>query len=345
MEDVKNADIPRLKADLLTLGVKGEVQKLRGGGGGIAGIGFKIKGSTVSAPPRSYSPYEIINLDGEWILTKNGDEISKLLLPVYPKYYRLKTREGIPYNKYVALDGLECLVTSLSRKCVHWSSGRRCSFCSIQHGNPVWNKDPETLAEIVLEAYREDKNRHLVMTSGTFPDREVTAKNIAEAVRAIKERCDIPIQVQLEPIRNDLIEEIYAAGADSVGFNAESFDPYVRAKHVPAKKDLKSYMASWNYAIELFGENQVSSWIILGLGERENVTKAGLELIASIGVIPFVAPLNPPHVSLRPPDPEYLIRLSKFAAEKMKEYGLSPKKSAAGCIRCGGCSLIGDMLY
>ncbi len=344
MDDLENTI--RLKAELLTLGVAGDIQKLRSGGGGIAGVGLRIGDSTVSAPLRGSSPYKIARMGGEPALTKDGVRVAKVSLPPYPRYYELKTGDGVPYSKYVALDGMDCLVTSLSRRCIYWSSGKKCSFCGIQFGDPVWDKDPEILAEVVVKAYQEDKNRHLVITSGTFPDRETTAKNIAEAVKAIKERCDIPVQVQIEPVRKDLIDKIYMAGADSIGFNIESLDPYVRSKHIPAKEDLKKYISSWNYALQLFGENQVSTWVILGLGEREDVTKAGLELIASTGAIPFVAPLNPPQLSkkaLKPPSTEYLLEMSVFAADKMKEYGLTPRKSASGCTRCGGCSLVGDL--
>jgi radical SAM protein (TIGR04043 family) len=344
--DVEN--LVRLKADLLTLGIKGDVQRLRSGGGGIAGAGFEICDLTISAPLRSSSPFKLVKKDGEHVLTKNGVRIGKVSLPPYPKYYELKTEDGIPYSKYVALDGMNCLVTSLSRKCIHWNTGKKCSFCSIQLGDPVWDKNPEILAEAVSIAYQEDKNRHLVITSGTFPDRDATARRVAEAIRVIRQHCDIPIQVQIEPVRKELIDEIYMAGADSIGFNIESFDPYVRSRHIPAKEDLKKYLSSWNYALKLFGDNQVSSWIILGLGEREDVTKAGLELVASSGVIPFIAPLNPPKPSgksLRPPASEYLLRVSAFAAEKMKEYGVSPRKSISGCTRCGGCSLVGDLTH
>lgn len=338
----------RLKAELLTLGVGGDVRGLRSGGGGILGAGFRIGNTTVSSPIRESSPYRIVRVEGEPVLTKNGVEVSRVYFPPYPRYYDMKTRDGVPFSKYVALDGTECLVTSISRRCIYWSSGKRCSFCGIQLGNPVWEKDPHILAEVVFHAYQEDKNRHLVITSGTFPDRESTARKIARAVRAIKEVCDIPIQVQLEPVRNELIDEIYMAGADSIGFNIESFDPYIRRKHMPGKEDLKKYISSWNHALQLFGENQVSSWVILGLGEREDVTRAGLELTASVGVIPFIAPLNPPKAAqklLKPPGAEYLLGMSVFAADRLKEYGLSPRKSISGCARCGGCSLIGDLVH
>ena len=37
-----------------------------------------------------------------------------------------------------------------------------------------------------------------------------------------------------------------------------------------------------------------------------------------------------------------MVEIYKKAAKLMKEYGVNPLKSKAGCVRCGGCSAINE---
>ena len=84
-------------------------------------------------------------------------------------------------------------------------------------------------------------------------------------------------------------------------------------------------MASWKKAVEIFGANQVSSFLIAGLGEREDSIIKGSKLLADLGVYPFVVPLRPIPGSLmeqeRPPDPALMIGLYEQVAEILKTKG------------------------
>ena len=37
-----------------------------------------------------------------------------------------------------------------------------------------------------------------------------------------------------------------------------------------------------------------------------------------------------------------MVEIYSKAAQLMKEYGVNPLKSKAGCVRCGGCSAINE---
>jgi len=68
------------------------------------------------------------------------------------------------------------------------------------------------------------------------------------------------------------------------------------------------------------------------------------EKIISLGVIPFITPVRsiPGIKDLPKTNHNIMVEIYKKAAKLMKEYGVNPLKSKAGCVRCGGCSAISD---
>jgi biotin synthase-related radical SAM superfamily protein len=136
------------------------------------------------------------------------------------------------------------------------------------------------------------------------------------------------------------------AGADTIGIHIESFDPTVLKEVCPGKAEtsLKRYFEIWKHSVKLFGENQVSSFIIAGLGESDDSILEGSARMAEIGVIPFLVPLRPiigtEFENMSPPNPRRMISLYKRTAEILETYGVNPAKSKAGCVRCGCCSAI-----
>jgi putative N-acetyltransferase (TIGR04045 family) len=96
--------------------------------------------------------------------------------------------------------------------------------------------------------------------------------------------------------------------------------------------------------VELFSPNQVSSFIVAGLGEKKDSILGGSEMLADLGVYPFVVPLRPIPGSLlenaRPPAPGFMTEIYEAVAEILKNRGLASSKSQAGCVRCGACSAL-----
>ena len=67
-------------------------------------------------------------------------------------------------------------------------------------------------------------------------------------------------------------------GVDSVGIHIESFDPEVRKVVVPGKSSISEevYFQAFKDAVSVFGKNQVSTFVILGLGEDVDLTLRAL---------------------------------------------------------------------
>jgi biotin synthase-related radical SAM superfamily protein len=127
----------------------------------------------------------------------------------------------------------------------------------------------------------------------------------------------------------------------------ETFDPAVLARVAPAKAQtgIEGYFRAWERAVAAFGEGQVSTYVILGMGEDPELTVAGCRRAIEMGVYPFVVPLRPTVGSLLEdlvaPAPAYCESVYRRVVPYLAARGLSARGVTAGCARCQACSAIG----
>jgi len=339
----------RTKLELLVLGVRASMTPLRRGGGGpVGGIGFAVKDSIVSAPTvqefAKESPYAIVEGEGGFWLYRGEEKIGRVKLPVARYYdYRIK---GISAGRFAALDGVNALVTAVTRRCIHVESGKKCVFCVIEENVPetlILDKAPEDIAEAVKVAYEEDRSRHLTLTTGTPNLVDKGALRYAEVAEKIRAEIDIPIHAQIEPVGREYLELLYSSGIDTLGIHVETFDERIRKAVVPGKPEIDAYLESWENAVDIFGEWNVSSWIIVGLGESIESMVSGFKAMAERGIYPYIAPYRPPPNSAEKTDLNHVLRVYEALKELKGEYDIK-LKFRAGCPRCTGCSAILELL-
>lgn len=327
----------------------------KGGAGPAEGGTLLLDGCCAMVPITSdyvrQSPYCIEHGDASYVLLKKGKKVSAVAFPPAPKFYGLKTADGLDYKKIALLHGTNCLGSTVYQDCIYWDSPSQCKFCgirlSLDAGLTVKEKTAEQLAEVAEAAEAADGISHVTLTTGTVNGTDKGIQMLARCSATIKQRTGLPVHVQFEPPSDlALLDILVENGVDTVGVHIESFDPVILAVIAPAKKSIgqKRFMETWQQAVRLFGRNQVSSFIIAGLGEDPSSIIAGSELLAEMGVYPFVVPLRPiPGSSLglsRPPAPEGLIDLYRAVARSLKKHRLSARSSNAGCVRCGACSAL-----
>ena len=327
----------------------------KGGAGPTEGSAFIVNGVVFSAPVAGHyikeSPYLLQKEGKNYLLLKNNRKIAPIDVVAEPKFYHYKTDDGVPYRKFALLHGKDCLATTVLQNCVHWKKGQQCAFCateiSLSNNSTVKYKTPAQLSQVVRVAYENDNITHIVLTTGTGDPPGSEIAYLAQCTKAIKAKVDIPIQVQCAPPPDlSLIDQLHDAGAEAVGIHVESFDQAILKAVAPAKADigLAHYEKAWQRAVDLFGPNQVSSFLISGLGETRESILWGSEFLADLGVFPFVVPLRPiPGSKLQdqiPPDPEYMKGIYNAVARIIQKKGLSSKAAKAGCVKCGACSAL-----
>jgi radical SAM protein (TIGR04043 family)/putative N-acetyltransferase (TIGR04045 family) len=349
--------IPELITELQSFGlrVQGQLSPRKGGAGPAEGKAFLIEGIPVNLPIGSEyvskSPYVLREEEDQHLIFKDEKAVCPVHLIERPRFYDHSTEEGIPYTKIALLHGKDCLATSVIQTCTYWHSKERCRFCGIElshrSGQTIKIKTPDQLSEVSRKAKELDSIQHIVLTTGTVqpPGKEISY--LIPCAAAIKKATGLPIHAQFCPPSNmDGLRELKDAGVDTVGIHIESFDFETLSQIAPAKAAMgfERYKKAWKMAVEIFGPNQVSSFLIVGLGEKRDSIIWGSKFLADLGVYPFVVPLRPIPGSIMenvlPPDPEEMKHIYEEVACILKRKGLSASRSLAGCVRCGACSAL-----
>jgi radical SAM protein (TIGR04043 family) len=356
-------ELLRLKVRLLTEGAvlsEGEFTGRKGGAGPVGGRYFLLpNGRTIGIPIRSGEQARIFNsatlepTDDPSIWLYDGS--IKLKVVPTPRFYNMKTKDGIPYPQIALLHGDRTLATTVYQSCKYWSYGTQCKFCTIplshRTGDTVLEKVPEHIAEVVLAAEKEGVADSILLTTGTPESEDMGIERLISVVEAIRQVSNLPIAVQFEPpVDREAIRDIANAGATAVGMHIESADESIREEMCPGKHkygSLDLYKKSWQFALDYFKRGHVSTFILHGLGEDPSNTLNLIEELSEIGVISVVAPVRPSHGSqLANYKPTYAGQLDE-AVDFYKKVGkilfkheLNPKETLSGCHRCGGCTPI-----
>jgi radical SAM protein (TIGR04043 family) len=352
-------DDRRLVVELQSLGVRvedetdGDGVQGRRGGAGPSDAGFLwVRGLPLTVPMHAEyaqrSPYTLrIGARGAR-LERGGEYVAPVVVPPRPRIYDMQTADGVPYWK-IALLHLDSIASTVVQKCIYWDTPEQCAFCGIEltRGEqtiPV--KTPAQLAEVCTAARDFDGAVDVTLTTGSLNRRDRGALYISKCAAAIKERSGgMPVQVQFEPPDQlSVLDEVHAAGVDAVGIHIETFDPEVLARVAAGKAQcgVEGYFRTWAHAVEVFGRGRVSTYVILGMGERRDLTLAGCRRAIEMGVYPFVVPLRPVPGTLMadvpPPDPDYVAGVYREVSALLAEHGLDHAEAGAGCARCQACS-------
>lgn len=293
------------------------------------------------------SPFTLAQTGQNWLIFRDNQPIAEVKPVPNPRFYEKTTSDGVPMRKVAVLHGNDCLASTVYSKCIYWSQQKQCKFCGIElgHKKRLTLKRPHQLGEVAEEAFREGAVKHVTLTTGTPPGLDKGAILLAEATKGIKEYTKMPVHVQLEPPEGKrFLETLCDAEVDTIGIHVESFDEKVLSEVCPMKADVDDYFEAWKDAVKIFGENHVSSFIIVGLGETDANILEGAEKLARMSVVPYIVPLRPitgtpfEHVSL--PSPQRMVKLYIEVSRILHDYGVDPRKNRAGCVRCNACSAL-----
>jgi radical SAM protein (TIGR04043 family) len=348
-----------LLADLQSRGLRTEEPlEARRGGAGPADAGMLwVEGVAitvpVAAPFAAQSPYVLRAEDDAYAIYRDGGRVASARRTARPRYYDLTTEDGIPYWQ-IALLHLDSVASTVIQTCMYWGTDDVCRFCGIeltlQSGQTIPVKRPDHLAEVAVAARDLDGAVDVTLTTGTTHGHDKGAMYVARCAKAMKEASGLPVEVQFEPPEDlSVLDAVHDMGVDSVGMHVESFDPDVLARVAPAKArtGIDGYFRAWERAVQLFGRGQVSTYVILGMGEDLDLTVAGCRRAIDVGVYPFVVPLRPvpgtPLGDVLPPGPEYMESVYRRVVPYLVARGLGSWNVRAGCARCQACSAMTAM--
>jgi radical SAM protein (TIGR04043 family) len=350
-------DDRQLLVELQSLGVRVEDEAAlgmptrRGGAGPSDALFMWVRGLPLTVPRHAAfvasSPYRLRIGEHSTMLYRGDELVGPAKVPRRPRIYDLQTADGVPYWK-IALLHLDSIASTVVQRCIYWGTAEQCAFCGIEltrGEQTVPVKTPAQLAEVCTAARDLDGAVDVTLTTGSINRRDRGALYISRCAAAIKEASGLPIQVQFEPPDDlDVLLTVRESGVDAVGIHIETFDPDVLAAVASGKAQcgVEGYFRCWERAVEVFGRGAVTTYVILGMGERPDLIEEGCRRAIEMGVYPFVVPLRPvpgtPMADSPTPDPDYVASIYRSVSAMLADAGLDHVEAKAGCARCQACS-------
>jgi len=336
------AEIARKKAELInasSIFISKEIllphplsKSTTGPGAGIPGIclGFantrikmgvkKDEGTRFSLVPGN--PYTI--LDNDQIFLENVDIIPTLL--------------HAPEQGFV----------NISSECIY-----NCIFCTTPQLEARYHKSrtDEQIVELIMKASEKPSFHSVAITSGVEKSINYTVNRMVNIVSQVHEKLpNTPIGVEPYATTKDDMMRLREAGASEFKLNIESFDREIFQKICP-ELYYDGILSGLEDAVEIFGAGKVCSNIIFGLGETDENIIAGIEKLASMGVVVSLRAvrINEYNKELlaqelgitKRPEPERMIRLAQLQNDILAKYDLSTKTFDTMCHRCKCCDIEG----
>ncbi|MEM2129352.1 MAG: radical SAM protein [Candidatus Bathyarchaeia archaeon] len=115
--------------------------------------------------------------------------------------------------------------------------------------------------------------------------------------RKIRSLCDIPISVSCQPLTQETMQKFAEAGINRVGIAldaaTESLFDKTKGINVEGPYKWQDHFRALKEAVEIFGKNNVSTHLIVGLGEQEEEFVKTLQVCVDLGVYPALFAFTP----------------------------------------------------
>jgi len=322
------------------------------------GNGELIPAFIVNGKRASVSPLHMVrNGSSQYEVWADDEKYTDVTLLPRPRFYDSTTAGGVPMHKLAVIVGPGHIRSVVNQTCYYQQSGKPCRFCAVQHW---WDANikkalPE-IADAVEAGVREGVVQHVSLTTGTLDTRGKGLEDLVMTARLIQERArtKIPVMLEFEPINDyslleSLLKEAKQSGVTTVSCNIECFDENIREDVMPAKGKIPvdAYVKTWEKCLDVFGENEVFTVAIVGIGEEDDSILRGVETAASHGVMTFLVPHSPAKGAafedMEAPSADRMLSLYEQAAAIYEKYGLDLCACRAGCVRGSGFSAIKDV--
>lgn len=284
--------------------------------------------------------YSIAFDRGEFILLHKGHRLFPIRFFEQPKYYGLKSQDGIPLKNIASFVQDSNITVFYSNECSYKEKGEDCLFCNANatrdtygdHEGIQW-KTPRQSAEAVKAAYDEGVADHVTITGGIISERREIEyyQDVAEEIQSWTGLQDFNgTAVIAAPLDLTNIDRLREAGYRTIALNIELWDKGLYRTICPGKANNSGGWDHWlkatEYAVGVFGFGRVRSNIVAGL-EPKQKTLEGVEWFTSHGVVCLPGAWCPnPGSALeghRTPEPAWHLDLAEKAYRLHRKAGIT----------------------
>jgi lipoyl synthase len=223
---------------------------------------------------------------------------------------------GLAEGKLDAAPTTAYLMTYKSGKCI-----ANCGFCPQARNSQSraemlsrvsWPTFPteKTLSAITNSA-KTGKIRRVCIQSLNYPQ---VFSHLQAIVKEIKSNSSVPVSVSCQPLKAENIRFLKEAGVDRLGIAMDAATPTlfdaVKGRGVGSNYRWEGVFGLIRQALQVFGGGNVSTHLIVGLGESEREAVSFVGDCVGLGVLPALFAFTPVHGTA----------LEKCAAPKIEVY-------------------------
>ncbi len=179
-----------------------------------------------------------------------------------------------------------------------------CSFCPQAResrsstellSRVTWPSFPTlNVLTALATAAKKGKIKRVCIQSLNYPN---VFAHLEAVVKEIKKRSAVAVSVSCQPINRDNIVGLANAGVDRLGIAldaaTEAIFNRVKGKDAGGKYVWQDQFVLLNQALDVFGEGNVSTHVIVGLGETEKDVVKVVQRCADMGVLPALFAFTP----------------------------------------------------
>jgi lipoyl synthase len=179
-----------------------------------------------------------------------------------------------------------------------------CSFCPQARESKssaellsrvTWPNFPTmSVLTALATAAKKGKIKRVCIQSLNYPN---AFAHLEAVVKEIKKRSAIPISVSCQPINRENIVDLANAGVNRLGIAldaaTEAIFNRVKGKDAGGRYVWRDQFLLLNQALDFLGEGNVSTHVIVGLGEAEKDAVKVIQRCADMGILPALFAFTP----------------------------------------------------
>ena len=237
---------------------------------------------------------------------------------------------------------------NIENRCIH-----NCKFCTSNTGKETFlsEYDEHKFVDFILRALKCSNLKTVALTSGIYPSNNKIIKKMVFIIKNVKKNFpNIPIGVEPCITKKEDIMDLKEAGADEIKINLQISDEKLFEKICPDFDQTQIFMML-NAAVKIFGKEKVTSNILYGLGENEDMLIDSIEKLAKIGVVPtlrkiYVNDLNKARIEnalgkkIPAISADKMVDLAMKQKKIFEKYNLTTIKFKTMCHKCGCCDIV-----
>ncbi|MBX5326722.1 MAG: radical SAM protein [Candidatus Bathyarchaeia archaeon] len=148
--------------------------------------------------------------------------------------------------------------------------------------------------EGIAKAVEQDRIKRVCIQALNYP---TVFDDVLCIVSNIRSKCHVPISISCQPINDDTMKKLATAGVDRIGIplDAATREIFEKIKGKAARGPYvwEKQLETLGNAVKIFGKNNVSTHLIVGLGETEKEMAEIIQRCVDMGVFPSLFAFTP----------------------------------------------------